>query len=279
MPTGRKLQYANLRTSATSTTSSAPGTVVTTYGATCGRRSQHVSTGGDAKGGLVLSVVTIYEDVNFGGNGILLDVGDYRLFGASEMNDTVSSIQVPAGMVALVFEHADSSGGYGISADLLEDCADLRPLGLDNKISYITVFTAERPENHVWRRGAFVNGEYIPGHWARKSVVEPPPNHVVTVSPPIPRRTGGIAVHASGPQAKQAQSLYTVFLHGPDDPRLPQDSGRFDASLTCTFPTLSLGHYRVTVDTKADVPFRVTPSQVGVECQARQVAQVIFRFG
>ena len=157
-----------------------------------------------------MDFVTIYEDADFGGTGIFLDVGDYRLFGASDMNDTISSIQVPAGLVAMVFEHADSGGGYGISADFLEDCADLAPLGLNDKISYISVFRAERDivsRNHatgetgtahvVWERGSVVNGQYVPGHWERKRVVEPPPNTLVTVSPPIPPHTGGIAVHAS----------------------------------------------------------------------------------
>src|SRR6476469_4919499 len=78
---------------------------------------------GEPDGSLVMDVVTIYEDADFGGTGIFLDVGEYRLFGASDMNDTISSIQVPAGLVAMVFEDADSGGGYGISADFLEDCA------------------------------------------------------------------------------------------------------------------------------------------------------------
>jgi hypothetical protein len=226
-----------------------------------------------------MDFVTIYEDADFGGNGIFLDVGDYRLFGASDMNDTVSSIHVPTGLVALVYEHADSGGGYGISADFLEDCADLAPLGLSDKISYITVFRAERPPSFIWRRGAVVNGQYLPGHWERKRVVEPPPNPVVAVSPPIPPHTGGIAVHAWGPHAEQAQSLYTLFLHGPDDPDLHHDTGRFDPSLTCTFPTLPLGRYWVTADTKADVGWPVIPSRAEAVCQASQVAQVIIRFG
>ena len=239
-----------------------------------------------------MDFVTIYEDADFGGTGIFLDVGDYRLFGASDMNDTISSIQVPAGLVAMVFEHADSGGGYGISADFLEDCADLAPLGLNDKISYISVFRAERDivsRNHatgetgtahvVWARGSVVNGQYVPGHWERKRVVELPPNTLVTVSPPIPPHTGGIAVHASGPQAQQAQRLYTLFLRGPDDPNLQHGTGRFDSSLTCTFPTLPVGRYWVTADTKADVGWPVMPSRAEAVCQASQVAQVIIRFG
>jgi hypothetical protein len=86
-------------------------------------------------------------------------------------------------------------------------------------------------------------------------------------------------VHASGPHAEQAQSLYTLFLHGPDDPNLQHDTGRFDSSLTCTFPTLPLGRYWVTADTKADVGWPVMPSRAEAVCQAFQVAQVIIRFG
>ena len=138
-----------------------------------------------------MNFVTIYEDPEFRGRGILLDVGDYRLFG-TDMNNAVSSIQVPAGLVALVYEDADSGGGYGISADFLEDCADLAPLGLNDKISYLSVFRAEQPSGLVWRRGAIRgDGEYVPGHWERKRVVEPPPNPFVTVSPPIPPHAEG----------------------------------------------------------------------------------------
>jgi hypothetical protein len=226
-----------------------------------------------------MDVVTIYEDAHFGGTGIFLDVGNYRLYSASDLNDAVSSIQVPAGLVAVVYEHADSGGGYGISADFLEDCADLAPLGLDDKVSYISVQPAERPPSFIWRRGALVNGQYIPGHWERRRVVEPPANPVVTVSPPIPPHTGDIAVHAAGPQAKQAESLYTLFLHGPDDPNLRRATGRFEASLTCTVPGLPLGRYWVSADTKADVGWPVTPARAEAESQAFQVAQVIIRFG
>jgi hypothetical protein len=82
-----------------------------------------------------MDYVTIYENADFGGTGTFLEVGEYRLFVASDMNDAISSIQVPAGLVAMVFEHTDGGGGYGISADFLEDCADLAPLGLNDKIS------------------------------------------------------------------------------------------------------------------------------------------------
>src|SRR5690348_13805976 len=114
--------------------------------------------------------VTIYEDVNFGGRSEALEVGGHRLFSAADLNDEVSSIKVPAGLVAIVHEHADDAGGYGRSADLMEDHADLSVLGLGDTISYVDVFAAERDIssfNHatgqtetahvVWARGAVVN--------------------------------------------------------------------------------------------------------------------------
>ena len=81
---------------------------------------------------------------------------------------------------------------------------------------------------------------YIPGHWERKRRAEPAANRIVTVSPPYPPHTGDIAVHAIGQYAQQAQSLYTLFLHGPNDPALQHGTGRFDSSLTCPFPGLPL---------------------------------------
>jgi hypothetical protein len=123
------------------------------------------------------------------------------------------------------------------------------------------------------------DGQYVPGHWERKRAEEPPPNPTVAVSPPIPPRTGGITVHAAGQYAAQAQSLYTLFLRGPDDHALERDPGRFDSSLTCTFTELPIGKYWVTPDTKADVGWSVTPPRAEVDCHPSQQAQVVIRFG
>jgi hypothetical protein len=227
---------------------------------------------------MVEGLVTIYEDPDFRGRGILFDVGNYRLFGSDD--DVFSSIEVPAGFVAWVYEHADRGGGYGISADFLEDCSDLAQVGLNDKISYISVFRAERPPGLVWRRGAIGgDGQYVAGHWERKRVDGPPPNPTVAVSPPIAPHTGVIAVHAAGPFAEQAQSLYTVYLRGPNDPDLRQEPGRFDSSLTCTFSDLSIGKYWVMPDTKADVGWSVTPAQAEVDCLPPHQAKVVIRFG
>lgn len=222
-----------------------------------------------------MDYVTIYKDPNFGGQGFFFDVGDYPQYGTG----MYSSIQVPAGLVALVFQHADSGGGYGISADFLEDCTDLAPLNL-NEISYISVFRAEQPSGLIWRRGAYkADGEYVAGHWERKRVQEPLANSVVAVSPPIPPHTGGIEVHADGQYAQKAQ-FYTVSLRGPDNPTLPRSSGRFDATLTCKFCDLPVGRYWVNPDSKVDSPeWSVTPDQAEVDLHTSQTALVLFRFG
>jgi hypothetical protein len=143
--------------------------------------------------------VRIYEDVNFGGNSEALEIGEHRLFAAADLNDEVSSIKVPAGLVALVHEHADGAGGYGRSVDLLEDHADLATLGLGDTISYVEVFAAERDivsRNHatgetdtarvVWARGSLVNGQYVPGHWERPRAQPQPPGPAVVSPGPLP---------------------------------------------------------------------------------------------
>lgn len=127
--------------------------------------------------------VTIYEHANFGGRSRVLAIGQYRLFDTTDMNDMTSSIRVPTGLVALVFEHADTGGGYGISADFLEDHADLAQFNFNDKISYINVFNARQSSGLVWVRGSVRDGQYIPGHWEREPAGGQPPNPVVVVSP------------------------------------------------------------------------------------------------
>jgi hypothetical protein len=82
----------------------------------------------------VTNFVTIYENPNFSGRSRTLGVGGYRFFTPEDFNDVVSSISVPAGFGAMLFEHADDGGGYGISVDLLEDCADLSKYDLMTRL-------------------------------------------------------------------------------------------------------------------------------------------------
>ena len=128
--------------------------------------------------------VIMYELTNFQGSSRTFGVGSYRLF---DFNEMASSIKVPKGLVAYVYEHADSGGGYGISADFLEDCADFSQYNLNDKLSYINVFNAEQPSGLIWVRNSLVNGQFVSGHWERKRADgNLPPNSVVIVSPPIP---------------------------------------------------------------------------------------------
>lgn len=143
--------------------------------------------------------VTVFEDVNFAGRSEALEIGGHRLFTAADMNDEISSIQVPPGLVALVYEHADGVGGFGRSVDLMEDQADLGTLGLGDTISYIDVFAAERDmvvRNHgtggvdttrvVWARGAIVNGQYVAGHWEAPRAQPQTPGPPVVSPGPLP---------------------------------------------------------------------------------------------
>ena len=146
--------------------------------------------------------VTIYDAVNFGGRSATLGVGGYPLSGPTPPLDKVSSIQVPAGMVALVYELADNAGGYGRSADLMENYADVSTVGLAG-ISYVQVFLAERDAPAVaeaigqnpagtaavhefWVRGSVVNEQYVAGHWGISSAQPTAPGPAVVSPGPLP---------------------------------------------------------------------------------------------
>lgn len=146
-----------------------------------------------------MAEVTIFEHANFQGRSRTLGEGKYQLVDANDMNDMVSSLKVPPGLVAFVYEHADSGGGFGIAADFLEDCADLSQFGLNDQISYITVFAAQPPTGFIWARNAIVDGQFVSGHWERKRASGAlPPNAGVVVSPPIPAHDLGQPVVTSG---------------------------------------------------------------------------------
>src|SRR5438128_10536313 len=112
-------------------------------------------------------VVTIFENPNFSGRSKTLIEGEHRFFTPADFNDVISSIRVPEGLVAIVFEHADDGGGFGISVDLLEDWPTLSQFNLDKKISYINVFPATRG-TFVFVRNSIQDGQFVPGHWERQ---------------------------------------------------------------------------------------------------------------
>lgn len=128
--------------------------------------------------------VILFENTNFSGQSKSFPPGQYLL---SDFNDRASSIKVPQGMVAILYEHVVlPDKGYGISVDLLEDVADLSIYNFDNKVSYLTVFSATKDNQYVWKRNAMANGQFIAGHWERKRARPGPVNTKAVVSPPIP---------------------------------------------------------------------------------------------
>jgi len=145
-------------------------------------------------------IVSLYADPNFSGASLDLDVGEHQLFAGGGLNDTVSSIRVATGFVAVLYQNADASGGFGRSVDLLEDSPDLGVIGLGDAISYVSVFASARDIqsfNHgtgttdtthvVWARGSLANGQYVPGHWEAPRATGTQPVGPPVVSPgPLP---------------------------------------------------------------------------------------------
>lgn len=134
--------------------------------------------------------VILYEHAGFGGQSKSYGTGQYVL---SDFNDVVSSVKVPAGMVAIIYEHAAPNQGYGISVDLMENVTDLSVYNFNDKVSYLNVFYATRDNQYVWKRNAIVNGQFVSGHWERKRAKPEPANTIAVVSPPIPGPVSTIA--------------------------------------------------------------------------------------
>jgi hypothetical protein len=126
--------------------------------------------------------VTLHNGVNFLDEFLELEIGTHRFERMTDFNDIASSITVPNGFVATIFEDADSSGGFGRSVDLLENCDDLAKYDFNDKISYISVFKNVQP-GFFWARGSIRNGEFMPGHWERMPRTGIPVNNVAVVSP------------------------------------------------------------------------------------------------
>jgi hypothetical protein len=132
-----------------------------------------------------MTEVTIFENPNFQGRSVSLPQGGHQLTSADDLNDAVSSLQVPAGMVAVVYESANDHGGAGMMADFMEDCADLSVYALAGKISYVSVSATPLPSGLAWARGRYLDGVYVAGHWERPpagGILNPP---AVTVSPAL----------------------------------------------------------------------------------------------
>jgi phospholipase C len=138
-----------------------------------------------------MSPITLFEEPSFAGRSLALDIGQRRFFTPDDFNDVASSIQVPAGLVAYLYEHADDFGPFGVAVDLMEDCPDLSVYGMAKAVSYVTVFSSTDPRGFVWARATGSGDTFVAGHWERQRANgQLPPNPGVgAVSPPIPSRT------------------------------------------------------------------------------------------
>ena len=143
--------------------------------------------------------MVLFEQPNFGGQSLTLAIGHHPLTGAADLEKMVSSVLVPAGLVAMLHDEADASGGWGKYVDLLEDHAELASLGFDDQTAYVDVFTATTlttVRDHgaippttpvetslVWARNAMVGGAFAPGHWERPRAGGATPTGPAVVSP------------------------------------------------------------------------------------------------
>lgn len=147
-----------------------------------------------------MEAVTLFEGVNFSGQAAPISEGNTRFASAAQFNDRASSIRVTPGYCAVLYEHANEHGGYGLSVDLLEDCPNLSAYGFDKMASYIRIFRTER-DNFSYVRGSVHNGSFIPGHWERKRADGSPAPAVgahAAVGPALPPPTEH-EPHAEGP--------------------------------------------------------------------------------
>lgn len=112
--------------------------------------------------------VIFYENPNYNGRFELVKPtsSGANNHSMSNFNDMVSSVQVPNGMVAILYEHANEKGGYGNYVELMEDCADLSVYGLNDKVSFVAVFPATMSGSN-FKRTKNMNGSIVPGHWER----------------------------------------------------------------------------------------------------------------
>jgi phospholipase C len=138
--------------------------------------------------GAVGTGVTLHEHPDFGGRSKPAEVGFTGLV-ATDFDDVASSITVPAGYCAVLYEQADQNGGYGRWVDLLEDCADLSRYDFAKKTSWVRVFPTQSG-GFVYARNSLVNGQFVAGHWERQRANQPPPGPgapgAAVVAPPAP---------------------------------------------------------------------------------------------
>ena len=112
--------------------------------------------------------VILYEGPEYSGQSKELAAGIHRFTTPADFNDLASSIKVPAGFVAVIFEHVNQSGGYGNYVDLMEDCANLSIYDFNDKVSYLNIFSATARPGYVYVRNRMTNNQFVAGHWERE---------------------------------------------------------------------------------------------------------------
>ena len=137
--------------------------------------------------------ITIYEFPNFEGRSRTVGFGNHPLSAPQDLDDLVSSIKVPEGLVVIVYEHSGQDGGSGLWVDFEEDQPDLSKYKLDNKISHVKIFP-KNARDKVWVRNSIQGGEFKAGYYhvyGRMGPVPPAnPNPLVgpeIKGPPPPR--------------------------------------------------------------------------------------------
>ncbi len=115
--------------------------------------------------------VILYENAGYDGRFQIVtpQLSAGKGFAMHNFNDMATSVQVPKGMVAVLYEHSEENGGYGNYVTLMEDCPDLSVYNLNDKISHVVVFAASNPDRpgFYWVRPKMVNGQIVAGHWER----------------------------------------------------------------------------------------------------------------
>lgn len=126
--------------------------------------------------------VVVFRDANFQGLNHKIPVGEFGVgLKVWHLDDAVSSIRVPSGMVAVVYEFADLAGGYGRFVDFLEDQPDLSVFGFNDQISWVAAFAAHSAQKGWWVRNAMdANRFVVAGHWSGSPV---PPNPTPVMAP------------------------------------------------------------------------------------------------
>lgn len=147
--------------------------------------------------------VTLYEGVNYSGLAVPVGEGNVRYVTAEQFNDSASSIRITSGFCAVLYEHANENGGYGLSVDLLEDCPDLSVYGFDKLTSYVRVFRIDR-DKFTWVRGTTKDGQFVPGHWERKRASGAPAvAALAVVGPSLGPPTTPDEPHTDGPAVRE----------------------------------------------------------------------------